>query len=62
MEETTLPGKSCTLLHYLFVYISQSKETANFISIKTIKNCLYLEEMCLFYHVSIDGNDIEIRI
>lgn len=62
MEETTLPGKRCTLLHYLFVYISQSKETANFTLFRTIKNCLCLEEMSLFYQVSIDGNDVEIRI
>lgn len=47
---------------YLFVYISQSKETANFMLIRTIKNCLCLEEMSLFYQVSIDGSDIEIRI
>lgn len=62
MEETTLPGKRCTLLHFLFVYISQLKEKAYLILIRTIKNHLSLGEMSLFYQVSIDGNVIEIRI
>lgn len=44
------------------LFISVSQKRANFILIRTIKNCLCLEEMSLFYQVSIDGNDVEIRI
>lgn len=63
MEETTLPGKRCTLLHDLFDYISQLKNRNKlFLHYQSeLKiGLIYLKDICLFYQMNISGNDMMI--